>query len=138
MAEGAANGNGNGNGYLGRASLYVSLISAAAILISAIVWVGGIANEVTQNQGALAAQEGRIKLIETDLKANDLTTANMARDNCQIAAKVETQMGTVETVINEMHVEQIRDHGVMWGKIFGEVQPSIYYEIKIPHEVMPC
>lgn len=128
----------NGNGYLGRASLYVSLISAAAILISAIVWVGGIANEVTQNRGAIEAQGERLKTLEADLKTNDLLTSNMARDNCQVAAKIETQMGTVETVINEMHVVQIRDHGIMWNKIFGEVEPSIYYEIKIPHEVMPC
>lgn len=127
----------NGNGY-GRAGFWVSLASVLLVVIGAIWWVGGIANQVGEHEKALQDQSRRLDRIADDLRANDLLTSNMKTSDCQQFAKTETQLGTVETVINSMRVDDIRERGLIWPKIFGQPYPSPFYEIKIPHEIMPC
>jgi len=58
--------------------------------------------------------------------------------DCQTFAKIETQMGTVETIINQDHVREKADIGALKEKVFGESPAPYYYEIKIPHEIQPC
>lgn len=127
----------NGNGY-GRAGFYVSLAMVIFTVVGAIIWVGGIANQVTQNEVKQTAMAQRLDRIAEDLRGNDLLSSNMKISDCQQFAKVETQIGTIETVLNSMRVDDIRERGLVWPKIFGQPYPSPFYEIKVPHEVMPC
>lgn len=132
-----AGGASSQNGY-GRAGFFVSLAMVIFTIVGAIVWVGGIANEVAQNKAAIAAQDKRLDTLAQDLRANDLLTSNMKVSDCQQFAKVETQIGTIETIVNTMRVDDIRERGLVWPKLFNQQYPSPFYEIKIPHEVMPC
>lgn len=127
----------NGNGY-GRYSFYATLAIASFTVIGAIIWIGGIANEVAQNKALIDTTEKRLDILSDDLRRNDLDTANMKVNSCQQFAKVETQMGTVETIINTIRVDDLRQRGLMWPKTFSQPYPDTFYEIKIPHEILPC
>ena len=125
------------NGY-GRAGFWVSAASVCFVVVGAIVWVGSIANEVSEGKAALEAQEHRLDRIADDLARNDLETSNMKVSDCQQMAKIETQLGTVETVINTIRVDDLRERGVIWPYVFKQQYPSPFYEVKIPHEIVPC
>lgn len=125
------------NGY-SRAGFYVSLAMVVFTVVGAIIWVGGLASEIQANRSVLNAQAARIALLESGLRANDLLTADMRISTCQQFAKTETQIGTIETIINMIRVDDLRQRGLTWPKAFNQTYPDTFYEIKIPHEVMPC
>lgn len=125
------------NGY-GRYTFYASAAVVVFSIVGSIIWVGGIANEVAQNKALIDTMDKRVGVIGEDLRRNDLDTANMKVNSCQQFAKVETQMGTVETVINTIRVDDLRQRGLIWPKTFGQPYPDTFYEIKIPHEILPC
>lgn len=59
-------------------------------------------------------------------------------DDCQQFAKIETQFGITETVINKDNIDNQRHKDAVNAKIFGITPSGIYYEIKIPHEIQNC
>lgn len=127
----------NGNGY-GRYTFYASAAVVCFTLVGAIIWVGGIANEVAQNKAVIETLDKRLESISEDLRRNDLETANMKIGACQQFAKIEVQIGTVETVINTIRVDDLRERGLSWPKLFNQRYPETFYEIKIPHDIVPC
>lgn len=128
-------GSENGANRLG---LYASLFMAIAVVMSAFVWVGGIAGQVSQTQVGLGSISGRISAVEADVRRMEITGGATGASNCQQFAKVETQMAAVETVINKMNVDSQRDKGAVDLKLFNRVDPPIYYDMKIDHQIMPC
>lgn len=123
----------NGNGYA-RLGFVGSLVMAGAVIFGGIYWVGTIAGQVQENTRAYA--EIRTQMIEvTQDRAQSI--AFRAR-NCQELAKIETQFGTVEEVINDIHVHDVRDLDSIKFKLSAEPPSGIYHDIKIPHEIEPC
>lgn len=127
--------NGNGANRLG---LYASIFMACAVVMSAFIWVGDIASQVGGNDLAIRSLAGRVGAVEADVRRMEISGAQTTASNCQQFAKVETQMSAVETVINKMNVDSQRDKGAFDLKLFGRVDPPIYYDMKIDHQIMPC
>jgi hypothetical protein len=132
-----ANGsNGNGGGRFLQTWLP---ISAAAVVV-----VAGIANYFAEQGSSLTTVtnlQARVADLERRLGKSEGESQelhNSLTSDCQEFAKIETQFGTVETIINEMHIDDLRMRGVFYEKVFGSAYPAPYYEIKIPHEVVPC
>lgn len=114
------------NGYA-RWGFVGSIVTAAAVFVTGIIWVGGIASDVN----ALKLQSQRHEITTQDF------IAFRAR-NCQELAKIETQFGTVEEVMNDIHVHDLRDMQAIKFKLFAEPPSGIYHDIQIPHEIEPC
>jgi hypothetical protein len=118
----------NGNGY-SRYAFYVSLVAAMFGIMGGIVavifWVGGIANEVTQNRDVMAAQAEQIKTLQYDLRQNDLLTSNLQRDEREI----ESQFCASDIVRNLMHANDLRQISLLWKKQFHDEYPisNAYY-----------
>lgn len=109
----------NGNGY-GRYSFYASAAIVLFTVIGAIIWIGGIANEVAQNKGYIEAQSTKIIALEHDLRSNDLLTSNLQRDQ----RESETQFCANDIVRNLMHANELRTTSLLWQKVFGVPYPT--------------
>ena|ERR1700760_2645756 len=107
------------NGY-GRAGFFVSLAMVIFTVVGAIVWVGGIANEVAQNKKSIEDQSIRIERLATDLSRNDLETSGITRD----LREVETQFCASDIVRNLMHANDLRQISLLWQKIYGVPYPT--------------
>lgn len=112
-------GPANGNGY-GRYSFYASVAVVIFSVVGAVIWVGGLASEIEANKAALNAQQGRIVILERDLKTNDLQTSTQTRD----LREIETQFCASDIVRNLMHANDMRQLAMIWRKVFGEVYPT--------------
>lgn len=129
----AANGNG-----AARLGLWASIFMACAVVMTAFIWVGNIASQVSENDLAIRSLGGRVGAVEADIRRMEIANGQATAGNCQQFAKVETQMAAVETVLNKMNVDSQRDKGAFDLKLFGRVDPAIYYDMKIDHQIMPC
>lgn len=116
-----------------------------APVIAAVVVSGGaiiafftqVGNMQISLQSVQSSDAQRDRLIG-ELEAQVQRLREHQADDCQQMAKVETQFGTVETIINELRVDDLRTRGIIWPKIFQQPYPSPFYEIKVPHEVQGC
>lgn len=111
MAAPASNGNGTA-----RLSLWLG-IGASVCTFLVTVFFGGV---------WLSKLDGRITALETNTSS------------CQQFAKIETQFGIVETVLNKDNVDLIRWKSSVDQKLWDIQPPGIYYPIAIPHEITPC
>lgn len=107
------------NGY-SRAGFYVSLAMVVFTVVGAIIWVGGLASEIQANKAAISAQAARLVILEGDLKTNDLLTSNIVRD----LREIETQFCASDIVRNLMHAHDMREHALLWHKVYGEIYPT--------------
>jgi len=95
---------------------------------------GVSANTVATLTATVASQADRMNRMQQTIQQLQIAQA----DTCQQFAKVETQFGTTETIINKDNIDALRDFDVLKAKVLGLAPSGVYYEIKIPHEVMPC
>lgn len=151
MAD-ASNGNGNGGGSLGfgrfQFTLGVGQILMTVLAVLGTVW-GVVAVTVSYSTGGIAQDAREAKALAQTQAASiaDLTRENAALRNdftrlsaqdCQIFAKIETQFGTVEALMNKTHFGDMRDTALLWEKVYSQPFPTIIYEVKIPHELQSC
>lgn len=131
--------NGNGTKWWGT---YAPIAAAVAVIggsiITFFVQIGTLSYQMAQSEARYSALERRIGKMEGAVQGLQINNAGREKGDCQIFAKIETQMGTVETIINEMRVDDLRTRGAFWDKIYGQPYSSAFYEIKIPHEIIPC
>jgi len=109
-------------------------VVSGGVILTSVRQISDMQSDVRQLTTAAENRERRLAAIETELQK----TRERHADFCQQFAKVETQFGTVETVINELRVDDLRTRSIIWPKIHGQPYPTQFYEIKIPHDVMPC
>lgn len=109
--------NGNGANRLG---LYASIFMACAVVMSAFIWVGGIAGQVDQDRTQLASLAGRVNGLQGDIRALQIQNAQMERDQ----REVETQFCASDIVRNLMHANDMRTTAMLWQKTFGSPYPT--------------
>jgi hypothetical protein len=123
----------NGNGYA-RIGLWASIIVATLSVIGSIAYFSSIAYQTTANGKDIEALKSDIR----ELKAQNADLIAYKARNCQELAKIETQFGTVEEVINDIHVQDLRTFATIKYKLFNDPPTAIYHEVRIPHELEPC
>lgn len=109
----------NGNGYAS-AGFWVSLAMVVFTVVGAIIWVGGIANEVAANGKAIEDQDRRVERLAADLSRNDLETSGITRD----LKEIETQFCASDIVRNLMHANDLRTVSLLWQKVYGVPFPT--------------
>ena len=126
---------GNGASWWAKwAPVLGATIVSGGTIIAFFVQIGNMQNAIQALQADRAQHERRL----SDIEAIGQRLKESEADSCQQFAKVETQFGTVETVINELRVDDLRTRGVIWPKLFQQTYPPTFYEIKIPHELQAC
>jgi hypothetical protein len=136
----AANGNGNGGARWW--VTWLPIVAAGVVVCSAIITPlfqqgsqeGSQATTIANLLSRVADLERRVNKQDEALETAQLQQGS----DCEEFAKIETQFGTVETVMNQTHVDDLRTRGLLWPEVFKQVYPTTFYEIKIPHEVAPC
>jgi len=119
MANGRANGGGWSSAYT-RWGLYVSAVSAIAIIIAAFIWVGQIASEVSTGQKEQEEQLRRLGKIEGNIGQLNITIGTLSRDE----REVETQFCANDIVRNLMHANEQRELAILWEKVYGSKYPT--------------
>lgn len=113
-------GNGSWSSAYTRWGLYVSAVSALAIIVAAFIWVGTIANEVAQTEKEQEEMYRRLGKIEGNQSGSGLAIATLGRDEREI----ETQFCASDIVRNLMHANDQRDIALMWEKLYGQKYPT--------------
>lgn len=80
----------------------------------------------------------RLDNLDGKIQTLDIQYSVRLADDCEQFAKIETQVGQIEAILNKDNIEYIRWKSGIDEKIFGIAPPGVYYSIQIPHEVMPC
>jgi hypothetical protein len=129
-----------GNG-VARLNLWLSV--AGGIFVFLLPMLGGAywLASLDARVGSLERSSTTISALDDRVTANEHAVSDLRQwktDGCQQFAKVETQFGTVEEVMNDLHVNEVRDKKAVWLKVFGAELGDQYHEISIPHEIQPC
>lgn len=83
-------------------------------------------------QATQANQNDRISSLETELSVDRATRARAEATTEQKLVEVETQFGTIETVVNLMKDDTHQMIGVLWSKLFPGIQlPTKNYRPKV-------
>ena len=125
--------NSSANGY-GRAGVWASIVIASLSVIGGIIYVGSMANQLSDNTRDIAALNTDI----SDLKRDASTSDSFRARTCQEFGKVETQVGAIQDDINLMRVDDIRFRGIIFPKLFQQEYPSPFYAVSIPREMPTC
>lgn len=135
MADAPTNGNGNGGKW------WLTWAPAIAASVVVVVAIGNYFATQGANQTTVAGLQTKVEELTRRMNSmsglvQDLQVAKA--DTCQQLAKIETQFGITETIINKDNVVNQRHIDAVNAKLFGIAPSGIYYDIKIPHEVLAC
>lgn len=114
-------------------------VVAAGVMV--VVYAGNYFGQKGADAKTLGDLQSKMESLElrVDRSDGDMRRLQIAQSaNCQIFAKIETQFGTVESLINKNGVQFERFREEINSKVFQIPPPGIYDHELIPHEIMPC
>lgn len=135
----------------GAARLYLWLGIGSFVLLfiaplcAGAYWMSNLSSRVDDMQKTGPAADAAIQekvgdILQRQDRFDGVLTRLQAVQSadCQQFAKIETQLGTTQEVLNEAHISDLRDIAKLWQPVMHEPYPNLYHDITIPHEVQPC
>jgi hypothetical protein len=117
-------------------TVWLSVPSALAVLVVAVVWIGSIGSRVSDHENEIKAIQDTEAQHQHDAVASDAELYReigaLRVDQAKLTsaeAEIETQFCAADIVRNEEKSGALRNTAMLWQKVFGQPFPTdnVYY-----------